>query len=345
MDIIGLEVIKNNPAPTRHIEVAPPGKLQLTYGDTFRLSVQFDYRGPARSLTLYGSLGNKGLTFDEIISNEYEFDVPDSVFEFTPCQASVNIPITSAIDAKSNYDLMAKIKEYPGETGTQVLNVIDITGVAPTFELIDEKTYPFAYIYDGDIEETVAEFKADPFTPSNWMGEQFAKKLEQGIRDHGGRPIEVKVYVDTSPLFWTDFRIEVKSTPITGTEGIGIAPIVAIIIVALAIIAIVVVVTLAIKTIAALFKHNPALEDVKPGWGKETLILTIHDSEEYWERTPTPDETLQGMSEEELREHLDKMAIEEIPPSGITWWPIAVGVGVAAVGIGVAMAMRKDGKE
>ena len=341
MDITMLKAIKAN--PTRSVAVAPPGKLQLTYGDSFRLTVKFEYRGPETTLTLYGSLGNKGVVFDEIISNEYEFTVPESQFDFIPLQQAVEIPITSAIEAGTNYDLMAKIKEYPSNTEVRVENVIDITGTSPTFELISEKTYPFAWIYDGDIEETVAEFKTDAFTPSSWMGEQFAKKLEHEIRDKGGRPLSVKVYVDTSPLFWTNFRIEVQSTPIGSTAGIGIPIWVIIIIAALAAVAVIVAVTLAIKTIAALFSHKPDLEAAKQGWTKDTLILTIHDSEEYWERPITPTDTLQAMTEEEVREYLDDIAEVEIPPE-TAWWPIAVGVGVAAVGIGIAMATKKENK-
>ncbi|GAH88270.1 unnamed protein product, partial [marine sediment metagenome] len=37
----------------------------------------------------------------------------------------------------------------------------------------------------------------------------------------------------------------------------------------------------------------------------------IHDSEEYWERPLTPTETLEGMSEAELRDYLDQIA---------EWW-------------------------
>ena len=343
MQIVGLEVIKNNPV-SRRIAVAPPGKLELTYGDTFRLSVQFDYQGPARSLTLYGSLGKKGATFDEIISNEYEFDAPDSVFEFTPCQVSVNIPITSAIDAGSNYDLMAKVKEYPGETEVRVENVIDITGISPTFELLEETIYPYAYIYEGPHDGGAFTFNSDAFTPSSWIAGRLAAAVEDEIRKTGGRMLEMRVYVDKSPLFWSNWRIEVVSAP--PQTGTGIAMPIGIVwwavaILAVLAIALIIVLTWAAKEIAGLFKRNPALEDVKPGWSKETLIMTIHDSEEYWERTPTPDETLQAMSEEELREYLDEMAEAEIPPE-TAWWPIAVGVGVAAIGIGVAMAMRKD---
>jgi hypothetical protein len=87
------------------------------------------------------------------------------------------------------------------------------------------------------------------------------------------------------------------------------------------------------------------LEDVKVGWGKDTLIKTIQDSEEYWERTPTPTETLEGMSEQELRDYLDKISEEEVPTAPTPALGIAIAaVGIAAVGILVAVGMSRRGK-
>ncbi|GAI99953.1 unnamed protein product, partial [marine sediment metagenome] len=167
----------------------------------------------------------------------------------------------------------------------------------------------------------------------------------------GARVLETKVYVDTTPLLWTDIRIEVTGTPLGEEVGtvagrgiaVGIAPWLAIILVCLAIIAVIIVATLAFKTIMEAFKKKPGLEDVKPAWGKEALILDIQDAEEYWERSPTPVETLEGMSEEELRDCLDQIAEEEIPEE-VSWLPLAVlgGLGVLGVGgVAVAYAMSK----
>lgn len=216
------------------------------------------------------------------------------------------------------------------------------------YEEIQHTIYPYAYIYDGDVEVTTATFKTDPFTSSAWLGQEFASKLEEEVRARGGRPIAVKVYVDTSPLFWTDFRIEVTSTPISGTAGIAAIAVIpiwaSILIIALAIVAVIVVITLAIKTIVGLFQRNPGLDQVKPGWGKETLIQTITDSEEYWERPPTSTETLEGMSEPDLRHYLNQIADEEVP-SAVSWWPLVIVGGLAVVGVGGAVALATRGKK
>ena len=241
-----------------------------------------------------------------------------------------------AVSLLMNPDSPVVVDSYEGDLCTTTLEV------PPEFELIQHTIYPYAYIYDGDVEVTTATFKTDPFTPAAWLGDKFASKLEEEVRARGGRPIEVKVYVDTTPLFWTNFRVEVIGTPLGAEAASGIAvgiPIwAAILIIALAIIAVIVVATLAITTIMDRLEHKPGLADVKPGWGKETLILTIHDSEEYWERPLTPMETLQGMSEAELRDYLDKIAEEEVPPE-VPWWPLAIIGGVAVLGVGAAIAL------
>lgn len=122
----------------------------------------------------------------------------------------------------------------------------------------------------------------------------------------------------------------------------------AILVVAFAIIAVIIVATLATKTIVGLFKRKPGLEDVKVGWGKETLIKTIQDSEEYWEHTPTPIETLEEMSETDLRHLLNEIAEEEVVPPveglGLAIAAAAVlGLGALALGA-YALGRPKEAK-
>jgi len=350
MNTTSIEAIRHNPGivvgpnSSVGIGVVAGEKIELTYSDTLKVNVSFDYRGPVGPATLYGAIGVRGIGFDEKVKGEADIDLPQSPTEFTLVEASVDIPITSAISPSTDYDLYCKFLEYPGAGMPEVDNVIDIVGLPPEYELIQHTIYHFAYIYEGDVEVTTATFKTDPFTPSAWMADKFASKLEEEVRARGGRALEVKVYVDRTPLLWTDFRIEVISTPIGGiaeaTSGIavGIPVWLAIILVALAIIGVIVAATLAIKTIVGLFKTQPGLEDVKPAWGKEALILDIQDAEGYWERPLTPVVTLEEMSEEELRTYLDKIAEEEVPPE-VAWLPLAVVGGLAVLGVGAAFAL------
>jgi len=217
--------------------------------------------------------------------------------------------------------------------------------VPPPFELLEETIYPYAYIYDGPHEGGTFTFKSDPLTPASWITGRLATSCEDEVRKAGGKMLEMRVYVDKSPLLWTDWKIEVITVPPKTTAGMttGIAWWAAAILIVLAI-ALIIVITWAATEIVGLFKRKVGLEDVKPAWGKETLIGTIQDSEEYWERTPTPVETLEGMSEGELRDYLDKIAEEEVPP-GVSWLPWAIAGGVGVLGVSaVALLARKKKK-
>ncbi|MBA7585434.1 hypothetical protein ES708_27413 [subsurface metagenome] len=220
--------------------------------------------------------------------------------------------------------------------------VDDVIDIPPIFELIQHHIYHFAYIYDGDVEVTTATFKTDPFTPVAWIADKFASKLEEEVRARGGHVLEVTVYVDKTPLLWTDFKIEVIGTPLgaEATSGIavGIPLWLAIILVCLAIIAVIVVTYhFIIKPLT--YKHKPGLEDVKPAWGKEALILDIQDAEAHWEHPLTPVETLEGMSEAELRDHLDQIAEKEFPPEAEFPWPLIVIGGLGVLGVGAAVVL------
>ncbi|GAI38651.1 unnamed protein product, partial [marine sediment metagenome] len=249
-NITSVEVIKPSVAA---IGVVAGEKIELTYGDTLRVNVSFWYRGLAMETTLEGAIGKLHAFptdwLEVLLKSGTTIDIPES-FEFTLYERSVEIPITSDIGPGTDYDLSVSLLDYREAGHPTEVDVIDIVGIPPEYELIQETIYPYAYIYDGDVEVTTATFKTDPFTPAAWMRDKFASKLEEEVRARGGRPLEVKVYVDTTPLFWTNFRIEVVGTPLGAEVASGIAvgiPLwAAILIIALAIIAVIVVATLAI---------------------------------------------------------------------------------------------------
>ena len=373
MNITGIEVIRRNPGIAIGVvteEKRPVAvgalvgeKLPVAVGDTVRVHMTVDYRGLAMDGAIWTAIGwQVGVVIREFIEG---FNSRTPV-HFDESEDFVTYPIVCDVDVTdisgfliefglygNVLDMYAKIMEVPGPDIFTDINMgfIEVVIEAPPqVELIQHTIYDFAYIYEGDEEMTTSTFKTDPFTPSAWMADKFANKLEEEVRARGGHPLEVKVYVDKTPLLWTNFRIEVSSTPIGGvaeaSPGIafGIPIWAAILIACLAITLVIVVATLAFKTVMAEFKRKPGLEDVKPAWGKEALILDIQDAEEYWERPLTPVETLEGMSEEELRVHLDKIAEEEVPPVEISPWvalALVGGLGILGVGVAVALAARR----
>lgn len=110
------------------IAVSPGAKLTVWRGDTVRMHIAFNYRGPAITCTLRCSIGQRRFTiFDEIAFGRATIYLAQS-FDFVPYTASADID-TSPISPGSNYDIEAKIEEYP-ETLVGIDNVIDVTGLA-----------------------------------------------------------------------------------------------------------------------------------------------------------------------------------------------------------------------
>lgn len=247
------------------------------------------------------------------------------------------------IDVKlfMNPDSPTVVDSYEGALCTT------IPEVPREYEEIQHTVYPYAYIYDGEVEVVTATFKTDPFTPTAWIAEKVAENLASEVRKEGGRIIELKAYADTKPLFWTNIRIDVISTPLRETAGgaprqTALALWATILIIALAIIAVIIVATLAFNVVMDRFEHKPISEKIKKTWSKPTLIGAITDFEIELKLTPTPAAELEGMSEQELRDYCDMLA-EEIAPPGVSWlpWAIAGGVGILGVSAVALLARRK----
>jgi len=352
MDIVGLEVIRARPA--METKAASGEKVELTYSATLRVHVGFNYRGPAGKATLYGAIGIRHpfpeyipSTFDEVLAGQEEINLPDSAV-FTPLSGKVDIGVTAAIKPGTDYDLYCKLLEYPGAGMPEVDNIINIVGIPPTFRLIQHTIYSSYYIYDGEVEVSTFSATISPFTPSGWAAERFAQEVKKGVEARGADVIEIKVYVNVTPLLWTEIKVELTATPIAGTTSVGehmitgAFPIVGAIILAVLIIVGIIVLTWGIVTVVRSFKHQGLSETLKKTMSRETLISMVGDFEKKLHRTPTPPEELDAKTHQQLRTYCDEMA-NAIAPPGFNWMPwVLGGVGVLAVGgIAAVVLSRK----
>jgi len=124
-----------------NIAVSPGTKLTVWRGDIVRMHISFNYRGSAITPTLRCSIGQRVLgVFDEIAYNHGAIPLGQS-FDFVPYTAYIDID-TSAISPGANYDIEAKIEEYP-ETLVGIDNVIDVIG-DPEFANFDITSYEIA---------------------------------------------------------------------------------------------------------------------------------------------------------------------------------------------------------
>ena len=88
---------------------------------------------------------------------------------------------------------------------------------------------------------------------------------------------------------------------------------------------------------------EPLSPEIKEAWSRGTLIGTINDFEVKLERTPTPPEEFEEMSDQELRDYCDQLAEQIVPPE-VSWLPLAILGGLGLLGVGgaaVAFAMAK----
>lgn len=324
---IGIEVRRRNPGVVA-IGVVAGEKVELTYGDTLHVNVSFDYRGLAGTATLYGAIGDRGLFgFGEILHNEVSIDLPESL-DFTPCERSVDIPITSEISPSMDYDLYVKIKEYPEAGMPEVDDVIDIVGVPPEYVLIQETIYPWAYTFEGDAEICTFDFKLTPeqLPTYPWLGQRIVDSFASELEKEGSRLLELRIYEDTTPTFWTNYRVEVTATA---------SPIAwALVLYAVLAIVFVVAIIFVIKAVESLIYHRKGLdEETKKTFTRETLTAMILDL-----APETPGDTLEGMEDQELRDLLNRLLAEIAPPIS-PWAIVALVGGLGVVGVGAAVAL------
>ena len=126
--IYGLEVYR----PGAGWLQGEPERIVLSPGDVLRISVSVPYRGPAKTYTLYGSIGQRGFFgFDEILSARSALSCPESPDDYTSVAGEVDIEIISSgfsgISSGVNYDLYVKIEEAP-DIAAEIENIIDTEG-------------------------------------------------------------------------------------------------------------------------------------------------------------------------------------------------------------------------
>lgn len=204
---------------------------------------------------------------------------------------------------------------YTVQAGT--LNLPIAFPTSNDYELIQHTIYYWAYVYEGDAEVCTFEFKLTPeqIPGTEWLGLRIANTFASELEKQGSKLLELKVYEDTSPIFWTNYRVEVTA---------GASPLWwnAIIIGLLAIL-FVVAIYFTIKLVDRVFFHRkPLSEETKRTFSRDTLTAMV------LELSPeTSPQTLAAMADQELRDFLNNLLVGK---KGIPWKWIAIG-GIAGL--------------
>jgi hypothetical protein len=119
-----------------------PKVVNVSHGDTLRIPVSFKYTGPARTVKLYGCIGNLGsvwpYVFDEVLTaTAPSLSIPQSSEPITRT-TQVDIPVTAAIASGRYYAIYAKLIDgvtfQEGTTGSYALkDAVFVVAAEPTF--------------------------------------------------------------------------------------------------------------------------------------------------------------------------------------------------------------------
>ena len=206
------------------------------------------------------------------------------------------------------------------------------TEVPPEYVEIQHTVYPWAYVFEGNAETCIFEFKLTPeqVPGTEWVGQRIVDSFVSELEKEGSRLLELKVYRDTTPTFWTNYRVEVTATASPLAWNLIIIGVLAVLFV--------IAIVFAIKAVESLIYHRKGLdEETKKTFSRDTLIAMILDL-----APETPPEALEAMEDQELRDLLNRLLAEIAPPiSPLGILALVGGVGVLGVGAAVAFSMAR----
>lgn len=215
----------------------------------------------------------------------------------------------------------------------------------PEYELIQHVIEPWAYFYEGDAEIVSMSFTLIKGT--TWLAKDMANRFVDELKERGSQMLEGEFYKDASSIIQDRYLVKITYVVPAGAGAIGaiglyIPPLVWNIIFYAALGALVAfLVSRAVNWVKSMFYSPPPLsEDVKKQWQAEDpeliprMIIAL--------RPAYSPEELAGKTDQELRDVLDEIYEEEVPPKGIPWWGWAIlgGVGIAGGGLALSFVSR-----
>jgi len=177
-----------------------------------------------------------------------------------PTVASVMATMTGTYTAEIK--LFADSRVLDSWSG-MIASIKEIT--RPEYRLIQHTVYPGADTYYGDAEECTFEFKLTPeqVPGTAWVGIRIANAFAREIEKQHATMLDLKVYEDTSPALWTNYRVIATATAPSSISGMGAVlavQIVWVIVIGAVLVAVLIAATFFIKEIRYLIWGKPALK-------------------------------------------------------------------------------------
>ena len=110
--------------------------IEVRNGDTVRITVGYSYRGPAKTLTLYGAIGVQAVWFDEKVHGSRQISLPESTNWITRSDYTDIVIDTSKIAAGTGYEIYAKMMDGSSDLvlSPVVYDVITVLSAAAEFQ-------------------------------------------------------------------------------------------------------------------------------------------------------------------------------------------------------------------
>jgi len=237
----------------------------------------------------------------------------------------------SRVDKQGTWILLIRFRTQEVVLNSFEGGCLTVTEALPTYEPIQETIYPWAYTFQGDAETCVFEFTLTPeqIPGTRWIGERIVNSFVSELEKDGSRLLELRVYEDATPTWWTKYRVEVTATASPLAWNVIIIGVLAILFIGA--------IYFTIKLVDdVFFKRKPLSDETKETFSRATVTSMILDLE-----PETPPETMAEMSDQELRHLLNQILAEKAPP--ISWLPFAIVSGILVVGgvSAIALATRR----
>jgi hypothetical protein len=135
MEIQTLEVKPQQGYPV-YLYLPQQTLLEVRNGDTVRITISYSYRGPAKTLTLYGAIGHKLVWFDEKVNGSRQISLPDSQSWISRTDYVDVLINTTQIPAGTGYDMYAKFMEGSSDLviSPELYDVINVLAMNPEFQ-------------------------------------------------------------------------------------------------------------------------------------------------------------------------------------------------------------------
>jgi len=243
--------------------------IEVFQGNSVKVDFKFNWKGEAR--TIWFRIGS----CKKVLANYDEGDVvrvPVDVAASTDWKAytgSGTFTYISGFATLENKHLFILPEGF--EYDVVYTNAFD--KVTEEWELIRDYVYPRASTYNGPAESCLFTFKLlpDQLPGHDWIKNKVIDAFASEMTKGGREMLEIKVWEDTSPLLWTNYKIFIVYTDPGGAATVQVfRPMVAhvgVIIAAVLIILFIVAITFLIKEINKLWygtEEQPGLEEYLP---------------------------------------------------------------------------------